>query len=444
MYAPWLGGGFRTDDFVHLGWLADAHSFTALFASTDAFGFYRPVTQASLKLDASVFGESAAGFRAVNLALHAGVIGAAFVVARLVSAGPLAAALATIAFALTPKAHPTAVLWVSGRAELLMALFSFVATAGWIVWSRNGRAWWLAVATAAYIAAVASKETAFLLPLLFLATPSATRPWRLRCGAVLMLLGVSALMFVWRSKVGALPPFSADEHYTLATGVARIVRSIGNYTPRMAPAPAALVILIGAAGFLASGHRTEGTGSFATTWLRGRGVAISLFSLAWVAVFLAPVLPIVLRSELYLYLPVFGGCVLAASIADSLMRGVEKHRAVVAAIGFWVIGLGVYQMARSVEVHRDHEFSARFVAALRERDDLAGQSRPVAVVPGDARTERFLKDAIDWTLPAVLHVALGGRPRATIEYTGMPATPNAIRLACEYRDGTVTLRRLGP
>jgi hypothetical protein len=283
LYAPFLGGGFLTDDFIHLDRLADVDSITTLLTTPDGFGFYRPVTQASLKLDTVVFGRHAAGFRAVNLALHAGVIGAAFLVARLVLPRPLAAVLATIAFALTPKAHPIAVLWISGRAELLLALFSLIAVAAWIVWSRNGRARWLVVAAAAYIVALGSKETALLLPLLYLATPSATRPWRSRLGAVTMLLGFAAVIFVWRSSIGALTPFSSDEHYSMATGVARWVRSARNYAPRIAPAPVALLVLVGAAGFLAAGRR-----ALRVDAMREQ-VPVGVFSLAWLAVFLAPV-----------------------------------------------------------------------------------------------------------------------------------------------------------
>jgi len=124
LYLPFIGGGFLTDDFAHIERLGHIKGLTRLIDAPDAFQFYRPVTQSSLALDLAVHGRQAARFRALNVVLDGAVIGLAFIVARVVLTSPLAAGLATLTFALTPKADPIAGLWISARAELLMAVFS--------------------------------------------------------------------------------------------------------------------------------------------------------------------------------------------------------------------------------------------------------------------------------------------------------------------------------
>ena len=125
LYAPFLGGYWLTDDFVHVERLERA-TFAAAFTTPDAFGFYRPISRTSLFLDLKLFGEIPWIFRLNNLVLHLAVVCAAWYVATMLIGPGRAAFLATLAFVLTPKAHPVAVLWPSARAELLMALFSLL------------------------------------------------------------------------------------------------------------------------------------------------------------------------------------------------------------------------------------------------------------------------------------------------------------------------------
>jgi hypothetical protein len=434
-YAPFLGGGFLTDDFVHLERLTATPTVAATLTSSDAFGFYRPITQASLKLDLLLFGRNALGFRVVNLALHAAVLTAAFLLARLVLGQP-GAALATLAFALTPKAHPIAVLWMSARAELLMSLGSLVAVAAWIVWTRSGRAAWLGLSAAAYAFAILSKESAVLLPAVLLVTPAAIRPWKARLLAVGGLCALATVTFLWRPHLGALMPVSPDAHYSLVTPATRWIRNLQNYAGRMTPAPLSLIVLAGAAA-LASARSAAVDKN-----LRAQ-LPIFVFALTWTLVFLAPVVPIVARSELYLYLPVFGLCVLAGAVVESLLRNREPPRLVLAAIAAYVLALGGYQVSRSLELHRDLEFSAAFVLALESDPALTKWKQAVAVVPADATAERFLRDAIGGYLSVVLqHVRSDARMTGMVEYDGIRADPRALRLSCEYRDGTVRLRGL--
>jgi hypothetical protein len=446
-YVPFLGGGFLTDDFAHLERLSYVPDVSSLLASPDVFGFYRPLTQASLALDMRLFGPTASRYRAANLVLHASVLGAAFLVARLMLGRGLAASLATLAYALTPKAHPIAVLWVSARAELLTSLFTLLAVAAWLLWDRRARTGWLALLVMAYTAAVLSKETAVLLPLVLVAFPARSGTWRSRMAVASLLGAVAAILLLWRAQVGARMPTTGDALYVPSMPVERLLHNLRNYAGRMVPAPIALVLLIGIATHslvprVTAAPVLRSTAVRATARIVGEQLGLIVFALVWSVAFLLPALPFVARSELYLYLPAFGVCVLAGSLADGLVRASGRARAALVATGIYAIGLGLYQTARSVELHRDLVFSAAFVAALERSPEIAVAEGPLALVPADPATERFLRDAIGGYFPVVLRRIVGGRPvTAAIEYDGQRIEDAALRLVCTYANGEVKLSR---
>ena len=440
LYLPFIGGGLLTDDFAHVEHLTRIPTAARILDAPDTFGFYRPVTQASIALDLAVHGPRPARLRALNVVLHACVIGLAFVVARLVLGSPLAAGLATLAFAMTPKAHPIAVLWISARAELLMSAFSLIAVAAWILWTRNGRLAWLLGAAGAYILALLSKETATLLPILLLFTPGSSRTWKSRAAAAALLCGLAVAIYAWRAHIGALTPFSGDAHYDVMTGASRWARSLQNYTGRMIGAPLALTLLCLTARFVekrraARAGAAEPRGSYSIM------ASLLVLPLAWVIAFLAPVLPIVARSELYLYLPVFGLCLLAGLLAQALIWNVAQRRTVAVVVAVYVVTLGAYQVVRGISIRRDLVFSERLVEAIRHNPEVtAYQGAALLVIPADATTERFLQDAIGGYLSLVLQHALGStRLTGDTQYAGAASRQAGLRLLCEYRDGEVRL-----
>jgi hypothetical protein len=422
---------------VHFERLRSVTTIADVITQPDAFRFYRPVTQASLAIELAVHGDRPPLFRAVNIALHAAVLAMALVVARLILTDSLSAALAALAFALTPKAPAIAVLWISGRAELLMSLFSLMAIAAWIVWSRNGRARWLVAAAGAYVLAAASKETAFLLPLIFVFTPGQQRPRAATAGALVMLVVLGALLFAWRSHVGALTPFSGDEHYRLLTGIARIARSLQNYFGRMIGVPLALVVLLVIARIV--DVRRAGGGREPIGLLL---ITVLAFPLVWTVILLAPVLPIVARSEIYLYMPVLGVCLLAGIFGWVTYVGVPQRRAAAVAIVAFVVAIGAYQVSRAAVMHGDLEFSARLVDALRADTDLGSREGAITLVPADAETERHLRDSIGGYLYAVLWRAFpDGHLSGEVQYSGLPARPEATRIVCTFVGDAVRLTR---
>jgi hypothetical protein len=435
LYLPFIGGGLLTDDFAHVDHLSHIESGLRILDSPDTFGFYRPVTQASLALLPGTRGQRPSQARALNILLHASVIALAFLVARLVIQSDFGAGLAALSFALTPKAAPIAALWISARGDLLMSLFSLAAIAAWILWTRGGRWTWLAAAAIAYLLALSSKETATVLPLLLLITPRSERTWQSRAAGGALLVAIAAIVYTWRLHVGALTPFSGDAHYTLIAPLARWMRSTTNYSGRMLTAPIALLALLGLASLA---KRESASGLKPALYGETRTI---IFAAAFVVTFLAPVLPITLRSELYLYLPVFGVCLFTGWLAALLFQRVD-HRLLTAAIVLYVLGFGGYQAARSLEIHRVLVFSEHLLAALRDDRQLAGREGQLLLVPSDAVTERRLKDAVGGYLHLALrHAHPDTRLTAAVQYTGEPPHQADVRLMCAYRQdqGTVTL-----
>ena len=439
-FAPFLGGGMLTDDFVHLS-EARTGGLARSFITPDPFGFYRPLPQLSFAVESSMFGDAPALSRTTNLVLHLAVISAAFLLARLLLRTDVAAFLATLAFALTPKAHPIAVLWISARSELLMAFFSMLAVSAWIAWDRGGGRSLLAAAGVCYVLAFLSKETAVLLPFLLFVTPTSQRLFvRRRLAAAGVIAGLGAAVLALRTYVGALVPISVDPHYNLATPLFRWSRNARNYLWRALPSPGALFAVAGLIMWQYAGQvfRFGVPGRNAS---EPRPGALALYAAAWFVVFIAPVVPIVARSELYLYLPGFGFCMLAGHLAERAIDNAARVRLATVALALYVAALGGYQLSRSAALHQELSFSARFVSALAESKWIGTNPGPWLLVPDDALTERFLRNAIGGYLDVVLKRSLGLPViGGAIGYPGEPRPAHAGLIACVYRDGQVTLR----
>jgi hypothetical protein len=436
IHAPFTGGGLLTDDFLHLERL-QRQTFLGVFVSPDTFGFYRPLPQASLWLNLQVAGPNASLLRLTNVLIHAAVICAAYLFARLTLKSTASAFFATLAFVLTPKAHPVAVLWISARAELLMALFALTAIICWIRWhSGDGRSW-LALAWLSYLLALTCKETAVLLPLLMFFTPVPGQTLtRTRVVALLGMLLSAVVLLGVRFYVGALMPVSSDPHYDLATPIGRWFRNGRNYFWRALVSPTALVVLAAVARLVDRKRDSD------LPHMRAPLSRLARYAAVWFIVFIIPVLPIVARSELYLYLPVLGLCLVAGSLVESLLSGGRtRDPRCLAALVVYVLAVGGFQVSRAAALHADALFSARFLAAVREDDAIAHHTGSVVFIPADAVTSRFLQDAIGGYIGTAVDRAVGRHVPAGVGGAGTVHEPDALLLHCAYRDGHVTLYR---
>ncbi len=132
-YANTLGNGFALDDRIHLVDHArdlDLRHVFRLIGSPYYFdpgtGLYRPVTVLSLAVNRMITGDSPWGFHAFNIFLHAISTILVLVLARRFFAREAVALCAALLFAVHPI-HTEAVSYVSGRADVLAALFGVAA-----------------------------------------------------------------------------------------------------------------------------------------------------------------------------------------------------------------------------------------------------------------------------------------------------------------------------
>jgi hypothetical protein len=433
-YVPFLGGGILTDDFVHLTRQLTRPTLLNVVITPDSFHFYRPVVQITFWLNTHLSGMNPVTWRMMNLLLHIGVVVTAFLLARKLLNRPRAAFLATLAFALTPKAHPIGVLWISARGDLLMALFSILAMLAWLRWAESNRSRWFVASFTCYLIALLSKETAILLPFLLLLTPASRSPITVirAAGASVMIAG-AAVVIGLRAYIGAVMPTTLDAHYGLVRPAGRWVRNLENYAGRAMPAAIGLLGIVGVPAWFR--RRTR------ITWDRHALNRQLIFAIAWFAVFTLPVLPIPARSELYLYLPGLGMCFLAGSLVDSLLDDVGGTRPLASvSLGAYILIFGGYQLSRSRAIHEDLTFSAELIKGMRV--SLDGYSGPVSISPADTATAQFLADSVGGYADLALKMATGRyEVNGIIDYANEGSAATVLRLKCAYRNGKVVLTR---
>jgi len=183
-YRDAFGLPFLNDDYVFLDHVSQK-GFGALWGFRElAFHWWRPWSREFhywwLRRE---FGAHEWPFHAASFALTTGVLGAYWALARRVAGAP-AAAIA-VAGAATLPGWGLLLLWSAGAQDLWMILLSLLALLAW----RADRLGWAALA---YALALASKETAAPLPLLFLAYDVwvGRRPWPESVVRLLPTLGV--------------------------------------------------------------------------------------------------------------------------------------------------------------------------------------------------------------------------------------------------------------
>jgi hypothetical protein len=376
-------------------------------------------------VDWRIYGDWAPGFRLTNILLHACVMALVAVTAQRLTRDPRTAALATLAFGLTPKAHPIAVLWASARGDILMSLFVLLAVLAWLRWRELGRWPALAACVAAYALSLLSKEAAAALPLLVVFLGPA-RITRRDVVAAVALAAIGAGVLYGRTFTGALMPWSPDPHYQWQAQAHRWIRNTDNYLRRGGITPAVLLLVVA----LPAWWRFRSPLS-ATTIVRTAVQAIG-----WFLVLMVPTLGIAARSELYLYLPVLGLCVFAAHVTATAIG--DRGDAMRVPLASAAIVLLAVQATFSQGIHRNLEFSRRFVSALRAQTP-PGTSH-IVVTPADARTARRMSDSLGGYPGDVMRIAL----RRDDVYGAFTATDwpgPVVRWICREDDGIVTLSR---
>jgi hypothetical protein len=436
LLAFFIGGGWVSDDFVHvIDWRAGEASH--ILFGADQFGFYRPIAQFSLWLEARAHGLEPVLFRALNVALHGGIWLLAYLVARSLMTAR-AAALAAMAFVLAPKAPTIAVLWISARPELLMSACSLLAAWAWLRWHARGR-WWIALAAGSYVIALLAKESAALLPLALLAMrPHASRRSRRESVAAVATMLALAIVPLWlRWQAGALMPWSVDEHYSLDWSPYRLLRGLEVYVPRALPSPVALLIVVGVPAALASGQTVRAIAHVVPSLGR-----MGLIAISWFAALMLPVFPIPARSELYLYLPAFGFCLLAAYVVDRLLTIVTRPRRILVALVAYGLALVSYQGSRHAHSLEVQQFTRGLAQSLTADPWFRTHTGLVSLVAADANSEELMRDGVGGYISGVLAIAVPGHQLSTtVIYSGGPPPGAGSQIVSyAFKDGDVTLR----
>jgi tetratricopeptide (TPR) repeat protein len=165
-YINSLWNGFVFDDHLHV---LENSRLRSLINLPGLLRSYRPLRDISYAIDFALWGERAAGFHFTNLVIHAGnTVLVFFLVKRLIrqqAHSILVPVLAALIFALHPL-QTDAVTYISGRRDVLFALFYLAAFRFYLSY-RTGRAIkYLVLFLAAWVLSLLSKEMAASFPIL--------------------------------------------------------------------------------------------------------------------------------------------------------------------------------------------------------------------------------------------------------------------------------------
>ncbi len=214
-FLPALSNGFAFDDLINIvnnPLLRDPSALKAIFTRPQYPGdLYRPLTLASYFLSYQLVGLHSAFYHGIDVLLHAAVSVSLYLLLRRLSLGILAFTTAAL-FAVHPL-HVEAVANVTGRAELLAALFVLAALR---IGQREPRWSQVSLASLCFLAGLLSKESAVCLLLLFPLLAWQTR--RAFSEMRLYYFGFAATFLTyiaWRMVAIALPKIASVESLAL-------------------------------------------------------------------------------------------------------------------------------------------------------------------------------------------------------------------------------------
>ncbi|MBN2465499.1 tetratricopeptide repeat protein [candidate division WOR-3 bacterium] len=189
LYLPTLNYGFVSDDMTLIvqnqdlqastpfGFFGQSYTHWRSTQGLSPHAYYRPLVISSFWLDLRLWSMRPFGFHLTNVLLNCavGVLVVLVLVGMLASFWP--ALLGGLAFVLH-SAHVESVAFVSGRTDLMMALFFLLAFLALLRFRRRPTGMQLGLTLVPFAAALLCKETALLFPALavFVLLPELRRP----------------------------------------------------------------------------------------------------------------------------------------------------------------------------------------------------------------------------------------------------------------------------
>jgi hypothetical protein len=403
---------FLADDFIILKAVSSSArpGLRALLTATGGDGFYRPLTTLSLALTGEWAGLDPIAWHTAGLAVH--FANSLFVLglARHLCSGRLAALLAAALFALHGT-RPEAVVWISGRPDLLAAFFVLGGMLLFIhslrrpsVGSRRLRV----ISLVAMTLGILSKEVSYVFPVLLLAFLISEPEMSLRKLRLLVpFFSIAAGMFVCRLVLlGGIGGYKATETGRVQALDLSLVSSLKALLMRIWAALFFPINWSFQPGALLSAGMVLYLVSLAVLSRAGVERRRLVFPIGFVLISALPPLhllligPELLKSRL-LYIPSAGFCLLLALAADSL-RG--RMRATVAGI---VVVFNLVALEHNLRIWK--YVSARSESAcVFAAGAIAPTTRKVSVtgLPVDLHGVHFFGNGF----PEAVEMQLGGKP----------------------------------
>jgi hypothetical protein len=327
IYAPHVGTGFVTDDFVWLGSNMVKGEMDFLRPFTVITGFYRPLPGLSFALQYKLHGMNPGPYGWFNLLFHLLNILMVYVLVSSLKAFGRYALPVAVLFALNAKGVPMAVAWISGRTTLLCTFFVLLSLYFYLQarkstsakTQRFKRTWRYLAAAAAYAAALLSKETAIAVPvfvfLFVLFYPTITdskdvtkisipaagflKKFRYAFSSILIFIPSLTVYFILRLQSNAYTPLDAPDIYRYTLEPKILLKNIWEYLTRAGMLD--VLILGGLVLVILFSRRSVKTGEEKKIDRPALAAGI-----VWFSAFLLPLLTLPVRSDLYVYLPQVG------------------------------------------------------------------------------------------------------------------------------------------
>jgi len=418
VYAGGVNGEFLWDDINLVLQNTRTHGLSQLpnllGLGDGRFGF-RMIRDLSYAVDYSVAGLAPPMYHISNIVYHGITSVLVYLLIGRLTERPAAALWGALLFAIHPI-HVDAVAYVSGRRDILSALFYLAGMLAFIRYRDGGRIVWFLAAAGAGVLGVMAKEMAATLPMAWFlydawaasrgrgflagAWQAFKRYWPLYGGGGLLAAGFIAYVVLAQGVTHGAGPYGGSWPIHILTEVVILAYAVkvtvlpvtllvdyqgflppvsGWSDPRFLLAGGALLALILVAGYLSRGRRSGG------------------FALHWLWVTYLPVMQIVPHperfAEHYLYLPSVGAAMLAGMGLAWLL---ERRRWVMLAVAALMLVLSV----RSVD--RVHDYRGPiplFEAARVVNPDGMRIINNLALAYGDAGDREaavaLLREAIE-------------------------------------------------
>lgn len=356
IFAPHMGTGFLTDDFIWLDNIVIDGEVDYLRPLTITTGFFRPLVSWTFGLQYELHGMNSRPYGWFNLFLHLVNI---FLVYLLLSSvkisGPYALWTAAL-FGFNIKGSTMAVGWISGRTTLLCTCFLLLSLYLYLKVRQQHRqqGWnckqiflYFLVGTV-YLAALLSKETAVALPLfIFLASIIVHKRKNNGAGSRIFFKSVQRAFlntmvffipllpyFFFRLNSNAIVPANAPEFYRFTFAPMVVLKNLGEYITRSGMLDLIIIACLLIVLLFTRGKTKAVKDIHCLTLIAGTG---------WFLCFLLPTLFIPARSDIYVYLPQVGVHLVALPFIFYLWKrtGLNKRKTLKQGIAFFLVGISI-------------------------------------------------------------------------------------------------------